>query len=185
MPLARAGTPRVATRAAVVTVVALLMGAIAVERDQEWAARDVPVETARGTLVVDGREPSATAYREALAWLEREAPPEATLLAIPRGTALEFLSGHGNRLYETSLVAVIPDAAAETAYVRALERDPPTLIVTSDETQREYGRGRWGVEDDVQIARWIRSRYVLVAEVGGRERRLTIWRLPAATPTGG
>jgi len=180
--LARLGANRDACRAAVATVVAIWTIAVGALRYQAWAARDVPVETSRGTLVVLSANPRATAYREALAWLEREAPPDATLLAIPRGTSLEFLSGHGNRLYETSLVAVIPDAAAERAYVQALERDPPSVIVTSEERQSEYGRGRWGIADGVEIARWVRSRYVPAAQVGPPRIRLAIWRLPPARP---
>jgi hypothetical protein len=188
--LARVGIPVDATRAATVTMVAVLAIGVGVVRYRAWGARDIAVHTRRGTLVVASRDVPTAAYRETLAWLEKEAPPDATVVAIPRGTSLSFLAARGNHLYEVSLVGVIPDAAAEAAYVQALERDPPTLIVTSDQAQGEYGRGAWGVKDNASIAAWVRAHYEPVHATERGWFHLTIWRhrdavaaAPAALPS--
>jgi hypothetical protein len=114
--------------------------------------------------------------RDALAYLASEASPGATLLALPTETSLNFLSGHDNHLYETAVAIALTTDAAESAYVRELDRDPPDFVLASNQPLLEYGRGQFGVHYGQQIARWVESHYTPGPILGAQPLFVQAWR---------
>jgi hypothetical protein len=168
------GSPRASRLAALCLTVALAttIGSI---RHRRFASRTTELATPHGTLYLESRDNRTPAYRAALDLIRASTPPAATILAVPTEPSFYFLTGRGNRLYETALVASLTTEEEEREYIRALEADPPELILTSNRIQPEYGRILFGHDYNQLIYAWITKHYV-AGETLGRGFRIQVWR---------
>lgn len=137
--------------------------------------------------------PSGQAVNQALAWLEKNTPPDATLAVLPEGSAINYLS---RRVNPTPCLDWMPNvliALGQTTMTAAFEKSPPGYICLVTRDTSEFGVGPFGQSSDYGLAlmQWIKTNYTPVYMVGheplrnglfGIEllRRLPTNNLPAA-----
>lgn len=168
------GDPR-APRLVALSLVLGLAFAMGAVRWQVWAGRDTLLSTPRGDLWLSRRDPYLAMYRDGLERIRQKTKPEDSVVAIPAGPAFNFLSGRGNRLYETGLIARLKTGAEERAYIEDLERENPAMIFLSNRPQPEYGRIALGVDHGHRVRDWIERGYHPEGTVGGTVRG-EVWR---------
>lgn len=178
--LAALGGAERAARLGAVAILALTIATLGRARWEVWSLRTDELVTPRGTMRFFPLDPSVAAYRAALAHVLARTAPGDTLLAIPAEASLSFLSGRGNRLYESGLIAVVADAAADRAFVDDLAKHPPELILVSNRPQPEYGRKAIGVDHAHATWAWILAGYDVEASFGDAFR-IVAWRRRAAS----
>ncbi len=131
--------------------------------------------------------PVGQVLAETTASLGQSLPPEATLLVLPEGIALNYWL---RRTCPTSLLAFDPYYLAagggETAVVAELERHPPDVIALTRRDMREYGVGWFGEDPNYgrQVMVWVLERYE-VAQVFGEweDFGVVLFRRRAAAPS--
>ena len=113
--------------------------------------------------------PVGQVLAETTASLSQSLPPEATLLVLPEGIALNYWL---RRTCPTSLLAFDPYYLAagggEAAVVAELERHPPDVIALTRRDMQGYGVGWFGEDPNYgrQVMVWVLRRYE-VAQVFG------------------
>jgi hypothetical protein len=108
-------------------------------------------------LVLDN--PSGAFVARALAEIERHVPPGDTLLVLPEGVMLDYLS---RRRAPTKHLNYMPPETihfGEAAMLAELQASPPDAVVLVHKDTREYGLPLFGRDYGVEILRWIRARY--------------------------
>lgn len=179
--LAALGGGERAARAGAIALVALLALTLGRARWDVWSLRSVDLVTPRGTMRVFPLDPFVAVYRAALEHVLARTAPGDELLAIPAEASLSFLSGRGNRLYETGLIAVLASAADDRAFAAELAAHPPELVLISNRPQNEYGRKEIGVDHGHAIARFVAEHYEREASFGDAFR-IVAWRHRGAAP---
>ena len=133
------------------------------------SGRRVDLSTAPGVPRAGLRieETDARTYAELLAVIEREAPPDASILALPSRAELYFLSGRRNpfRFFNSALGIRSGDELA--AALETLEREPPALVL--------HDRGdKYNTDASRSIIERIAGTYEALPSVG----RIDIYRRP-------
>ncbi len=83
-----------------------------------------------------------------LAWLQGNTPPEASLLVLPEGVILNYLSRRANPTPYINFMPIELALYGEDAIVAALEANPPDTIVLAHKNTQEYGVGFFGNTKD-------------------------------------
>lgn len=103
---------------------------------------------------------------EALAALAERAPPDRTLLALPEGAMLNFLSRRVNPTSHVTFMPVELEVFGEASMLASLEASPPDVVALVDKDAREYGLRAFGRDHGLEIAGWLLPRYDRLAVVG-------------------
>ena len=100
----------------------------------------------------------------------RTLPPRATLLALPGGAMINYLSRR-----ESPLPDVFSD---EDLYLQQLRRSPPDYVILIARDLREFGIAQFGAPGNVgdKIVPWLWENYTLVATPPGRPRSAMLLR---------
>jgi hypothetical protein len=92
------------------------------------------------------------------------AQPGDTLVVLPEGVMINYLLRMRSSIpFMTALPAEVA-VFGEDAFLRALQRDPPSLILLVHRDTSEFGARSFGSDYALSVARWIDARY---ARVGG------------------
>jgi hypothetical protein len=93
----------------------------------------------------------------------RDIPPQATVLALPEGLMVNYLSRH------LSPLPTWNGTVKEEDYVKQLRATPPDYVVLISRDLREYGVKRFGNEGNPGhlIMQWVVTNYGLEKKTGG------------------
>ena len=98
---------------------------------------------------------------KALDWLDKNAPPDATLAVLPEGAMINYLSRRVNPT--TSLVWVPPLMAVfgETNMTGAFEKNRPDYVVVIVRNASEFGVRAFGYDPHygMELMRWVNEHY--------------------------
>lgn len=128
-----------------------------------FEARTLALASPRGTLRVEGELSKFFPVLEAIA----RAPPGASLLVLPYGSALNFLMerpGTSDGMF-SYLPMELAGAYDDAGLAARWRRDPPDLVLwvaTGDE--EEFGDARFGFTYAVRSGRWIQGAYRVIAQ---------------------
>lgn len=126
-------------------------------------------------------DPTGDFVGQASAWLRGLPGGSRTLLVLPEGQMINYLSRQPSPVAPFFFFSAATSGGREGEIVRDLERTPPDWIVLVSRDLREYGVQRYGEspEQGGQILDWVGDRYEVAATFGGdpldfRQRGLMI-----------
>jgi hypothetical protein len=104
----------------------------------------------------------------ALAWLSRNAQPDATMIALPEGVMINYLARRQN---PTRFINFMPPEAVafrEHAMARALDARSPDLLLLVHKNTTEYGYASFGSTPEYggEILPWVRRHYRTAEVIG-------------------
>jgi hypothetical protein len=108
------------------------------------------------------------AVREAVAWVQHNAPSDATLAVVPEGIMINYLA---RRQTPVPFVNFMPPelmAFGEGAMIDAFARHPPDFVLIVDRDTSEYGYASFGADPryGARLMAWLRDRYERVTQAG-------------------
>jgi hypothetical protein len=130
-----------------------------------WQAKDVIIGTGGDAFRADQRGPFVNA---AMDHLQKLAPPGATLVAIPEGLIVNYLTRREN---PTGYIQFTPPNLimyGEAEMLSAFELHPPDFILITRIDEGGYGASYFGVDYGKQLNTWIEQFYTPIAIVGRR-----------------
>jgi hypothetical protein len=97
----------------------------------------------------------------ALAWIEKNVPPEATLAVLPEGAMINYL---GRRVNPTSYPVWLPpelEVFGQTNMAAAFQKHSPDYVVVLERSTVEYGVGYFGYYPryGTRLMQWIEDHY--------------------------
>jgi hypothetical protein len=97
----------------------------------------------------------------ALAWIEKNVPPEATLAVLPEGAMINYL---GRRVNPTSYPVWLPpelEVFGQTNMAAAFQKHSPDYVVVLERSTVEYGVGYFGYYPryGTKLMQWIEDHY--------------------------
>jgi len=113
-------------------------------------------------------EPTGAIVRAVVESLSRQ-PGDHTLLVLPEGLMLNYLSRSRSPLAPFIYFSVFTEGGREAALVDELQRQPPDLVVIISCDLREYGIDRYGDAPGrgQLLLRWVAANYKVIGTVGG------------------
>lgn len=109
----------------------------------------------------------ATHLQQALGHLQRVAAAGDTLLVLPEGATLNFLSGQMNPTYYNVLIPPELEApGVEDALIAQIEARRVTRILFVERTVAEYGRRGLGLDYGLKLMRHLHAHYATEATFG-------------------
>lgn len=115
------------------------------------------------TLVADERGNTVNVMLERI---ERLMRPNETVLALPEGEILNYLSRRGAGTPYFHLMPPEIQMFGAEAIVASLEKSPPAFIILLHKDTTEYGVPLFGTDYGKEIMAWIRDRYTLIEQFG-------------------
>ena len=117
-----------------------------------------------GDAILDYRpriEPRAEAVRQALQRVETLVPPDGTLVAMPEGVMINYLTRRANPTPYTTFMPTELAVYGEPAVLASLKATPPDYVLLVHKDTREFGVGYFGADPryGTQIMEWVRSQY--------------------------
>ena len=176
----------------VIVWLVLLVGFVSLFRQSEkfYAAKNFAVGRGGDRILAvgpPGNSVEAVTTRAALAWLETNAPPAATIAALPQGAMLNFLSRRINPTPCLDWNPTMFTVFGQDKMTAAFEKNPPDYILLVEWKTYEFGLGYFGREPGygVELMRWLDRNYQPVQLFGSEPLQnglfgIKIWqRLPA------
>jgi hypothetical protein len=116
-----------------------------------------------------GVEPTGEMVRMAYEFAERAVAPSETLLVLPEGIMINYLSRRATPLATTHFFADALADGREAELVRALERTPPDWVIVATRDLRENGIMRYGERPGrgELLLRWVVTHCEAVGTLGG------------------
>jgi hypothetical protein len=139
-----------------------------------YARKDFPIGRGRDRFLVGER---GRMVGEAVDWLETNTRPEDTVVVLPEGAMINFVTRREN---PTSIVSLMPPEwlmFGEERFLEALRADPPDYVVLAHKNTSEYGYRFFGVDYGRSVAQWLNEGYAAVRSFGAvpfREDRFGI-----------
>ena len=98
----------------------------------------------------------------------REFPPEYTLLGLPEGSMINYLSRRRSPLPQFQFHGFTTEGGRELKIVEALTAQPPDLVVIASRDLRDFGIKIYGERDGAgrQIMHWIARHYEVTHKIG-------------------
>ena len=160
--LDRWGKNGTAFRAYALGIIAGVVGLHLYATHSWFELRTVRVGRGDDSFLADDR---GRVINDVLERFEELRSPGETLVVVPEGVMLNYLSRTPN---PTPYVNFMPPEIimfGEDEIVQSLQRDPPDWIVFTDRGTPEYGYENLGVDYGVDISRWIELNYAPAAEI--------------------
>ena len=131
-------------------------------------------ESRKTTIVGEGADLMYCDFRgklleDLVATVNKRAKGDATLLILPEGIQLNYLTRRRN---PTGIVNFMPPEYlmfGEDAILERLERNPPDAIVISNRKTPEYGLPCFGIDYGARTMRWVLERYASPAAAWARK----------------
>lgn len=172
----RCQVPPQPLRIGALAVLLIALAGLARTSEQFYATRNLPVGTGADTILANGPDGNAVEARNvnlALAWLQTNLPPRATLATLPMGVGINYLSRHAN---PTPCLDWTPHPLAvfgEAHMTALLASHPPDYIALVEWQTYEFGNRYFGActgyGADAMV--WIRDHYRPVALFGSEPLR--------------
>jgi len=110
----------------------------------------------------DGNSVEARHTKAALAWIETNVPPDATLAVLPEGVMLNYLSRHINPTPDLDWNPTMFPVFGQDKMTAAFEKNPPNYVILVNWNAFEFGIGGpfgqfpgYGVD----VMHWIETHY--------------------------
>lgn len=118
-------------------------------------------------------DPRGLATRAALGWLARNAPPGASLAALPEGIMLNYLARRPNPTRHHSVVMMAALTFDEAPVLRAFQATPPDFILLVHRDAHEFGEPFYGQARGYgqQMMSWVTQNYEPVQLIGNEPMR--------------
>lgn len=150
------GSARAAVRAGLAPLVAVLVAGqlFAMAQGRRWNTLELGAGADR--LLVS---PRAQFLPEALAWVEERCPADGTLLVLPEGALLNYLS---RRRSPTRFFNFMPPELVmygEANMLAALTAAPPDVILLVHRDTSEYGVPAFGRDYGAALYEWVKANY--------------------------
>jgi len=118
-------------------------------------------------------QPAGPAVQSALAWMEKNAPPEATLAVLPEGIMVNYLS---RRINPTKYVVWNPAEIAglgQGAMTTTFQENPPDYVMLIHRDPSEYAVKFFGQEErfGLKLMQWINANYEPACLIGNEPLR--------------
>jgi hypothetical protein len=99
----------------------------------------------------------------------RKLPPEATVLALPEGSMVNYLARRRSPLPHFQYYSFTTEDGREARIVEALRGNPPDAVVILSRSLGDFGIRKYGETNGsgAQILGWIRAHYSLTHHFGG------------------
>lgn len=162
------------------------------QSEKIYASKNLAVGQAGDRILGFGPKGNAVEARttgEALAWIDTNVPPDATLACLPQGVMLNYLSRRINPTpcldWNPTMFAVFSQKKMTSAF----EQNPPDYVVLVEWKTYEFGIGYFGQEPGygVDVMRWIENNYTPVKLFGSEPLQKGLFgmkvlkRIPATT----
>jgi hypothetical protein len=105
-------------------------------------------------------------FQETLERLNKILKPEDTLLVIPEGALLNYLTRRRNPTPYTSFLLGDLVMFDESQMVENMKNHPPDYVVLADRELYAYGYNSFGVDTGPQIMNWVKQNYVTIEAIG-------------------
>lgn len=99
-------------------------------------------------------------------WIDRQLPPEATLLVLPEGVIVNYLTRHINPTRHLNFLPPELAVFGEREILEDLEANPPDFVVLVHRDTEEYGLPLFGTDYGRSLFEWAHDRYVRVFQLG-------------------
>ncbi len=99
-------------------------------------------------------------------WVEANLPPDATLLVLPEGVMVNYLTRRVNPTRHLNFVPPEIMIFGEGQILEDLRAQPPDYVVLVHRETREYGLPLFGTDYAPRLLEWAREQYEPVAQVG-------------------
>ncbi|MBI2825099.1 MAG: glycosyltransferase family 39 protein [Planctomycetia bacterium] len=124
-----------------------------------YARRTHRVGSGGDTMWCDESGPEV---KRALFLISRHVPADATLVVLPEGAMLNYLSRRENPTPYVSLMPPEVMLFGEDAMMAAFQERPPDFILWTDEETVDYGFARFGRGYGERLAGWLNDSYPIV-----------------------
>ena len=116
-----------------------------------------PIVTERGTWRTSPE--LGVAFNQALHYIAANTKPGDTVVPMPEGTSINFLSGRPNPLRdEISLPGMVTLPEEESA-IRTLQNLSVPLVLIVNRSTAEFGQAAFGVDYETTLVSWIEKNY--------------------------
>lgn len=99
-------------------------------------------------------------------WVGTKLPPDASLLVLPEGVMVNYLTRRINPTRQLSFIPPEVVIFGEDRMLRDLQEEPPDFVALVHRDTREYGLPLFGTDYAASVLEWVRERYVPVAMAG-------------------
>ena len=170
------GDVRIAATARQIALGLLLLAAVgsAVLLGGQYRTRNtIPISSSRGSMIV---EPDVgIAWNEALAYIAAHTRADDSIVVLPEGTSLTFLSARRNPLREEIVTPGFLDPSSEERAIRQVQTTRPPLVLIANRPTAEFGPKAFGRDYAVSLMRSIELHYRPCAIFGpSKDPRLQI-----------
>ena len=129
-------------------------------------------------LTFNGKsQPAGPAVQSALAWMENNAPPDATLAVLPEGVMVNYLSRRINPskylLWNPAEIVGFGQSTMTTSF----EENAPDYILLVHRDPSEYGVKFFGQDEKygLNLMKWIQTNYQPVCLIGNEPLRNSLF----------
>ncbi|MGA7614757.1 MAG: hypothetical protein WBX15_06185 [Thermoanaerobaculia bacterium] len=137
-----------------------------------WAAKSEPVNSRMGTYY--DYPYRAVPIEQFLRWMENR-PAGETLVVMPEGLTLNYLSGHPTNLsYQTFTPIEIADPEIEKRIVDELRQRRPDLVALVTRDVREFGYRGFGIDYGRPVIEFLRREYRPVGTASSPRFRILV-----------
>ena len=133
-----------------------------------YARTSIAVGVGADVFLTDKR---GEAVRLAVDWLDRHTQPQDTVVVLPEGVMINYLSRRRN---STPIVNLMPPEMlmfGEDRILRALQATPPTYVVLVHKDTTEYGFRFFGRDYGQSIEKWLMQNYRTAQLIGAMPLR--------------
>ncbi len=138
--------------------------------NRAYEGKDLTIGTGADAIQVLGPRTSSRGriLARTLARLEKLAAPDATLLVLPEGIALNYWLRMRNPTPYNLFLPTEIEAFGEETLLQALRATPPDFVVLAHRPHHEFGVGPFGIDprNGRGLMSWIRAHYDRVERVG-------------------
>ena len=94
-----------------------------------------------------------------LGWIDKNTSPQDTLVVMPEGVMINYLSRRQNPLSEYDFEPSIVNLFGEDKIIDSLKRTSPSYIILISMDMSEYGDRTFGIDYGKKVYRWILENY--------------------------
>jgi hypothetical protein len=150
-------------RAAALALLCLWLAAHLLESHRWLAANEVRVADGRDAFLSDWRGEYANAVIAALA---EHFPADATLVVLPEGVMLNYLTRRANPTPYLNFMPPELVLFGEAEIIAALDANPPDAVILWHKDTREYGFPLFGRDYGRALYAWVAARYQPIGTFG-------------------
>lgn len=99
-------------------------------------------------------------------WITNETPPGATLLVLPEGVMVNYLTRRINPTRHVNFMPTELVIFGEQAILKDFKRNPPDVVALVHRDTSEYGLPLFGTDYGRSLLKWARDEYRMVIRIG-------------------